>query len=113
MVSGNGSFRYNARLKSVKEHKMKFVTGLVLAVICCGATALHAGAQRLNVDPAHPYSASEQRQADKLYKKSLKEQDKAQKKAEKAQHKAWKKQQKQMAKDDQARQKEIDRTQHR
>ena len=95
-----------------RAFEMKRATASALLLICFGASALPARAQRLNVDPAHPYSASEQKQAEQLYKKSLKEQEKAQKKAEKAQRKAWKKQQKQMAKDDQARQKQIEQAQH-
>jgi hypothetical protein len=91
---------------------MKRTTTSAGLLICFAASALSAPAQRLNVDPAHPYSASEQKQAENLYKKTLKEQEKAQKKTEKAQHKAWKKQQKQMNKDNEARQKQIDQAQH-
>jgi hypothetical protein len=82
--------------------------GLLVLLLCFGATARPARAQRLNVDPNHPYSASEQKQSEKLYNKTLKEQQKARKKNEKAQQKAYKKQQKQMNKDNAARQKQID-----
>jgi len=91
---------------------MKLVAGLILLVIFVGATALPGNAQRLNVDPAHPYSSSEQKQADKLYKKSLKQQAKSQKKNEKAQRKAWKKQQKEADRVNRERQKQIDQTNH-
>jgi len=77
-----------------------------------GAVALPAGAQRLSVDPNHPYSASEQKQAEKLYNKQMKAQEKAKKRNEKAQQKAYKKQQKQMKKDNAARQKQIDAANH-
>jgi hypothetical protein len=91
----------------IEEFAMKRVAGLVLTVICIGA-ALPVRGQKLNVDPAHPYSAAEQKQSQKLYEKQLKQQQKAQKKDQKAQQKAYKKQQKQMKKDNAARQKQIE-----
>jgi hypothetical protein len=91
---------------------MKRIAGLVLAMMCSGAAPQPACAQRLTVDPAHPYSTAEQKQSEKLYKKSLKQQEKAQKKAQKAHRKEWKKQQKEGAKVNQARQKQIDAAKH-
>lgn len=83
-----------------------------LLLLCLAAVPNSGSAQRLNVDPAHPYDANEQKQADKLYKKSLKKQENAQKKDQKARHKEWKKQQKEGAKVNQARQKQIDQANH-
>jgi len=83
-----------------------------LLLLCLAALPNGARAQRLNVDPAHPYSPSEQKQADKLYKKSLKQQEKAQKKGEKARHKQFKKQQKEANKVNKARQQQIDQANH-
>ena len=74
-------------------------------VLLPAALALPACAQRLNVDPSRPYSTSEQRQANKLYRKSLKQQEKARKKA-------WKKQQKEANKVNKARQQQIEQSQH-
>jgi len=91
---------------------MNRLVQLAFLAVVLGTGAAAARAQRLNVDPAHPYSSSEQKQADKLYKKSLKQQEKAQKKAEKARHKAWKKQQKEADKVNKARQKQIDSQRH-
>ncbi len=91
---------------------MKRATILAFLLVCMGVSALPARAQRVNFDPAHPYSASEQKQADKLYKKSLKDQEKARKKNEKAQRKAFKKQQKEADKAGKARQQQIEQSQH-
>jgi len=83
-----------------------------VSLLLLGAMSLPVCAQRLNVDPAHPYSSSEQKQADKLYKKSLKEQQKANKKNEKANRKAFKKQQKEADKVNRQRQQQIEQSQH-
>ena len=91
--------------------EMKHALTLVL-LIGLSAMAMPAGAQRLSVDPNHPYSASEQKQSEKLYSKQMKAQEKAKKKNEKAQQKAHKKQQKQMKKDNAERQKQIDASNH-
>ena len=91
---------------------MKLVAGLTLAMMFFSAEPQLARAQRLSVDPAQPYSAAEQKQSEKLYKKSLKQQEKAQKKDQKARHKERKKQQKEGAKVNQARQKQIDQANH-
>ena len=91
-----------------QAEQMKRVAGFLLTMMCFSAAPQLARAQRLSVDPAHPYSAGEQKQSEKLYKKSLKQQEKAQKKAQKAGRKEWKKQQKEGAKVNQARQKQID-----
>jgi esterase/lipase len=91
---------------------MNCARALVLLVMGFGVAALPVGAQRLNVDPAHPYSPAEQKQSEKLYQNSLKQQHKAQKKNQKAQQKAYNKQQKQMKKDNAARQQQIDRANH-
>lgn len=87
--------------------KRSIILGLLVAGL-----AMPVCAQKLNVDPSHPYSSSEQKQADKLYKKSLKQQEKAAKKNEKAQKKAWKKQQKEADKVNKQRQKQIEESQH-
>jgi hypothetical protein len=91
---------------------MKRARKLVLLLMGFAAMVLPAGAQRLSVDPNHPYSASEQKQSEKLYSKQLKAQEKAQKRNEKARQKAYKQQQKQMKKDNAARQKQIDASNH-
>jgi IMP dehydrogenase/GMP reductase len=92
---------------------MKRFARLALALICIGGAARLVEAQRLNVDPAHPYSGAEQKQNEQLYKKSLKQQEKAQKKAEKARRKEHKKQLKEGERINQARQKQIDRANRR
>jgi esterase/lipase len=91
---------------------MNCARALVLLVMGFGVAALPVGAQRLNVDPAHPYSPAEQKQSEKSYQNSLKQQQKAQKKNQKARQKAYNKQQKQMKKDNAARQQQIDRANH-
>jgi len=87
--------------------KLPIGTALLLGIL-----ALPTYAQRLSVDPSHPYSPSEQKQSEKLYKQSLKRQEKTAKKNEKAQKKAWKKQQKEANKVNKARQQQIEQSQH-
>ena len=82
------------------------------STILLGFLSLPVSAQRLNVDPKQPYSASEQKQAQKLYNKSLKQQQKAAKKNQKAQQKAWKNQQKEADKVNKQRQQQIEQSQH-
>src|SRR5215470_10603444 len=100
--SGEG-LRYNAGSHGwAMDGRMKRAT---IAALLLGGLALPVCAQRLSVDPSHPYSASEQKQAQKAYNKSLKQQQKAAKKNQRAQ-------QKDASKVNKARQQQIEQAQH-